>query len=145
MFTEGYDPKRHALVVLYSGRKNTDADYADAARSIERAAADAAAFGAMATLLIVIEGDVGNPDAKQRKRFAEAENQFQKLRFALVSQSKIVQGIFTVIQWLTKGDPNVHRSIHPDVPAALAWMTRELGEPVGYLEELLASARKAAR
>jgi hypothetical protein len=145
MFTEAYDSRRHALVVLYSGRKNTEQDYAEAARSIERAAADAAGVNAIAKLVIVIDGEVGNPDAKQRKRFADAENQFKSLRFALVSDSKIVHGIFTVIQWLTRNDANVRRSIHSDVPSALRWMQSELGEPVKYLEDLLATARKTAR
>jgi hypothetical protein len=134
------DADRLIDVMLHVGAAPTDADI-DAIVASIRKTADAVSrsptkFG---TVLILVDTDHG-PDAKQRKRIAEASRAVPRSHEALVTRSTAIRAIMTAIRWLAPGDKKRVQTSHATYEDARAHLVKTTGHPASAFDALHARA-----
>jgi hypothetical protein len=138
MFLEAYDDPSATGVWLWTGDHNSDDDYG---RWVE-AITEAEARFRERSFVVVMVVDPGNPVAPPavRRRVAEASTKhWSNAAFVLVSESRVVRGAFTAINWLRK--PTFEHHVCATFERALEWVQRERGVERLPLERLLQAAR----
>jgi len=134
----------HAIGVwLFTGPTNTDDDYRRYIEEIHRLDPKGAGRDAPAAILIV---DKGNPipDARWRREIAEASATLKTENglFVVVSDSRLVRGAVTAINWIRP--PPYEWSVHDDLNEAIRWVESKRGRPLPVIAELVAQARAEA-
>jgi hypothetical protein len=148
MYSEAMDRERGLLVVIFSGKVNTEADYERYLASIKEMQRARAGDqdgvrerlrGRFVLILIVDEGNPA-PTAAQRKRIAEeTANIGAEASFAVVTSSMLIRGVVTAINWLRP--PKYGVLVTGSFSEAVQWAERRRGEPLPALHELQTRAR----
>ncbi len=142
VFTYAYDIQAMACVWLMSGTTNTDDDFARYVDTIARFDAMAAGWDS-AVAVMVVDKDNPRPDAVWRKRMADASTDIKcKPVFALVSQSPIIRGVLTAINWLRP--PPFETAAFASLEEATQWAEQRTGRRLPILAQLLDRARQDA-
>lgn len=142
MFASGYDSEALTLVVIHGGASSQDIDFELAVKAIDVLADDTCAAGGVARLMMVVEVD-DRPDARWRRRLAEAEKRIPAMYFSFVSSSAIARGVVTAIHWLSPNRPGVVRATHASIAESLRWFEQNGEGSAARLQPLLAHARDA--
>lgn len=99
MFAHEFDLELRAVVFLFSGKHNSDEDYAaylDAIAELDRRAA-----GLEVIAIQVIDPGNAVPSAAWRKRIADSTAHMKsRPYYIMVTTSAIVRGVMTAINWL---------------------------------------------
>ena len=142
MFTFRFDKDNATLVWLFSGRTNSDDDFARYVESIgvfDRMAAD---WDAPAAFLHV-DAENPRPTALWRQRMAEATIVLRsKPFFSLSSASAVIRAVVTAVNWLRP--PPFVFSTHATFEDSCAWMAQRTGRSMTHAPALLAGAREDA-
>jgi len=142
VFTYAYDVQGMACVWLMSGTSNTDDDFARYIATIQRFDTMAAGWSS-AVAVMVVDKDNPRPDAVWRKRMADASTHIRsKPVFALVSQSPIIRGVLTAINWLRP--PPFETAAFASFEEATQWAQQRTGRSLPILAQLLDRARQDA-
>lgn len=142
MFAFAHDHERHALVSRMIP-PTSDEDYETAIEKYGVLAKEANAADAAATLIVIVEEGTATPNAAWRKRIAESNARFQKMRFSLVTSDAVTRTILALINWLTPKRAGFVRTSHATFEEAVAWCEEQTGKPMGYLRDLERQTRKA--
>lgn len=142
MFTFAYDLMEAAVVLLFSGATNDDADYERYIAAFQKL--DRQATGREAPIAFVII-DAGNalPNAVWRKRIADASIALtSRPLLIVVSTSALARGVVRAIHWI---HPMPFKTLTAsDYPEAMAIAEAHRGRPLRGLVALEAEARDAA-
>lgn len=127
------DPDRLIDLMIHEGPPLTEADLS----AIEAACKKTGSAGAsrFAVSLVLVESD-HSPDARQRKRIAEAMKGIPRCYEVLVTKSAAVRAVTTAIRWLVPGDPNRVQSTHASYREALAYLVEKTGQPAVVFDTL---------
>ena len=142
MLTYRISEQRGAVVWYFSGRENTDDDYARYVSSFAEADALGVKHPKPVGLLYV---DAHNPlpDAAWRKRMAEASAHLRSRPIlAFCSPSPLVRGIVTAVNWLRP--PPYEFTTVSSVEDGVAWLQRKRGEILPILGVLLRECQREA-
>ena len=143
MFSEASDVRLGLAVWLFSGSRNSDADYEGYVASIARldAATLATDLKHPAGVLVVDDGNP-IPNSHWRKRIADVSTTMHgRPLFALVSTSTLVRGVATAINWIRP--PPYEASALATFDEAVAWIAQRHAHAT-RLYALLAEARKSS-
>ena len=142
MFVSSYDPARAAVVMLFTGRTNTDDDFERYLRLTIELSAKTAGHAHPGALLIV---DPKNPlpNAAWRKRIAEETADIgEGVHFAFVSPSPIARGVVTAVNWFRR--PKYEIETFDTFDDAVAWLVSRGAAPAHVFEELHRDVRREA-
>jgi hypothetical protein len=140
MIATAYNPEQLILLCVVGSPPTLDADYERVLAAFERLARESAPTDALCTNVVVVDRDHDLPDARWRRRIAEAEKKCRRLRMALVTESAMARGVITAIQWLTGSRDTLQRSTHATLAEASLALEREAGRQLR-----LAALHDAAR
>ena len=104
--------------------------FALAEQAARQLAADAVAQGAWANWVVVLGKGALPPDAATRKRMAEVNQSFQRLRVAVVTESTLMRAMLTALTWFDPAGSQRVTSAHGTVASAAAWMEGLAGHPL---------------
>jgi hypothetical protein len=142
VLTFAISPERGAIVWYFSGKENSDDDYARYVASF----AEADALGAKHAKpvgLLYVEPNNPLPNAAWRKRMAEASTSLRsKPVLAFCSQSPLVRGIVTAVNWLRP--PPYEFNTVSTFEEGLAWLEARRGESLPILGVLLGECKRTA-
>jgi len=142
VLTFAISPERGAIVWYFSGKENSDDDYARYVASFAEADALGAKHPKPVGLLYV---DANNPlpNAAWRKRMAEASTRLRsKPVLAFCSQSPLVRGIVTAVNWLRP--PPYEFNTVSTFEEGLAWLETRRGESLPILGVLFDQCKREA-
>jgi hypothetical protein len=147
MYTAIYMKDEGVLLSVFSGREHTDADYLGFWEAGQTLDADGAtrADGTIINFMF-ITNNAPRPGAAWRKRFAEAQ---AKLRTphrinAIVTQSALIRGTLTVINWISPAPENHEIHVFANAEDALQWLERRVRRPMTPVRRALESALRQA-
>lgn len=142
MLTFAISAERGAIVWYFSGKENSDDDYARYVASF----AEADALGAKHAKpvgLLYVEANNPLPNAAWRKRMAEASTSLRsKPVLAFCSQSPLVRGIVTAVNWLRP--PPYEFTTVSSFEEGQAWLESRRGESLPILGALFDECRRKA-
>ena len=142
MFSQAWDPVDALVVWLFSHEENSDDDYERYIRCIHEMDARGADRELPAAILVVDPGQPA-PNAAWRRRIAEASATMKsKALFAVVSESAVVRGVVTAINWIRP--PPYEHAVERSFDDAVAWIERRRGRALHNPRKLLAEAREVA-
>ena len=130
-----------AIVGVYSGTSNTDADWVRCLESLELADEGALRMGAPLVFILVAAPESQRPSAVRRKRMAVGQESIgaPAYYFACVAPNAFIRGIYTAINWMAKSGPSGHRSIAvPTFANAATWVRKNAARAYPTLEARLA-------
>jgi hypothetical protein len=83
------------------------------------------------------------PSATTRKRVTDVikRSRVRKYFFAMVTESILIRGILTAIQWVQPAPPGHEYTAHATFEDAARWLEERRGAPLPFLDRLLAEAR----
>jgi hypothetical protein len=143
VFTSAFDLPYGVVVWLFSGTTNGDDDFERYIEEIKTLDSRSAGRENPAAILVV---DKGNPvpDARWRRRIAEESAVLvsRKPLFAVVSDSRVVRGVVTAINWIRP--PPYEWSVHERFEDAVRWVEGKKGLSLPVCVQLLAQARADA-
>ena len=126
MLTITTDEGAGTAVWLFTGVENSDTDYERYVVSLGELKRMAQQLGHGAGLLVAERGNPP-PNARWRQQIAEASKAYPpNCAFALVSESVLVRGVLTAINWLRP--PTYDVIAVATVDEALAWVVARRGE-----------------
>jgi hypothetical protein len=143
MFVCRIDERRGLIVWLFTGKTNTDDDFARYLASF--APADEASLRGPRPGIGIILVDDGNPipDAKWRKRMAEASTTLKSNPIVfLATRSSVVRGVAIAVNWMRP--PPYELVVTATFEEAVAIAQKRRGEPLTALLVLLDEARTEA-
>ncbi len=141
MLTITTDETTGAAVWLFTGTQNSDADFERYVASLRDLAAMARRLGHGAGLLVAARENPP-PNANWRKKIADASNHYPpNCSFALVSESMVLRGVLTAINWLRP--PTYDVIAVATVDEALDWIAARRGE--GSRDSVRACLERARR
>jgi len=144
VFAFAYEPVSGTAVFHFSGTSNDDADFERYLAAVDQL--DTLAGGrADAAVVTVVEPGNPPPNAKWRQRIAERARGLRTQAIAvLVSDSPIIRGVMTVLNWLA---PRRFReqTVTGSFEEAVEWVERRLPHRGVVLRQLLSEVRGSAR
>lgn len=143
VFTFAYDIIEAAVVLLFSGKTNDDADYERYIASFQKLDRTSSGRDSPIAFLVV---DAGNelPNALWRKRIAEASTSLtSKPLMILVSTSALARGVVRAIHWVHPLP--IETQTASDFAEAVRIAEQRRGRPIRGVLALEAEAREAAR
>lgn len=142
MMTNSSDPVRAAALWLFSGPTNSDADFERYLVTIRDQ--DERVAGRESVALVVVEPENPPPDARWRRRIANATMEMKSNPLVVfVMPSLPLRAVVTAVNWLRP--PPFQLSVHATVREAFAFLgERRPDIPEKTYRELLADARMAA-
>jgi hypothetical protein len=147
MYTSIYMKDEGVLLSVFSGRVHTDADYLGFWEAGQRLDADgcARADGTIINFMF-ITNNAPRPGAVWRKRFAEGQAKLrapQRIN-AIVTQSALIRGTLTVINWLSPAPENHEIQVFSNAESALQWLERRVRRPMTPVRRALENALRQA-
>jgi hypothetical protein len=145
MYTFCRDDAMGAMVGVYSGTSNTEADWVRSIESFELADERALMMGVPLVCILVADRETPGPPAIWRKRMAVGQESIRAplYYFAFVAPNAFIRGVYTAINWMTKS-PSGHRSIAvPTFANAATWIRKNAAQAYPTLEALHDEARSA--
>jgi hypothetical protein len=143
VFTFAYDEKAAAAVFLFSGGNNDDADFERYLAAVDKLVAVAVAR-VDAAIVTVVDRDNPPPNAKWRARIGQQVKPVQTHAVgALVSESPIVRGVVTVLNWVAPKRYE-EQTVVATFDEAVAWIEARRGPRRLVLQMLLRESRAEA-
>jgi hypothetical protein len=143
MFFSALDVDAGCAVFLQLAGGDLEADFESLLQAIARA--DEALWPHPSPIALqIVEADVPVPDARWRRRLAEATTTLQSVHgaYVLVTHSTAVRGAITAINWLRP--PPCAYSIHASIAEAVGWAEARRGDRIPALLDLEARLRRAS-
>jgi hypothetical protein len=133
------------ICVWYFGvTSNSDADFERYVESFARADEIGAAISFPSCGLLYVEPENPMPNAKWRKRIAEASRVLKsKPSIVFASPSPLVRGIVTAINWLRP--PPFAFQVTSSLDLGIAWLEERRGAKLPRIAELLEECRAEIR
>lgn len=142
MFSSALDESCGVVVWLFTGRANSDDDWARYVDELRAAAAVRVENEQPVAVMIADEGNPA-PNAKWRKRIADEAARIQpKSLVAFVTASALIRGAAVAIRWLTSTPYELETFATLD--EAVAWIERRRARPMPIVRALERRARSAA-
>jgi hypothetical protein len=144
MYSFCRDDAMGALVGVYSGTSNTEADWVRCVESFGLADERALRMGVPLVCILVAGPESPGPPAVWRKRMAVGMDSIRApvFYFAFVAPNAFIRGVYTAINWMTKRGPSGHKSIAvPTFANAAAWIRTNAAQAYPTLEALHDEAR----
>lgn len=93
-------------------------------------------------ILLLSAPDYPTPNARWRRRFAEAAESFQakKAFFALVTSSALMRGVITLVNWIKPGTRSENLAF-AELSEAIGWLEQKRAEKLPALYEMCEEAR----
>jgi hypothetical protein len=144
MYAKAYSANPAMLVLTFAGTSTTSADYEEIVQSIEQLHRDAS--GRLAVAVIVVPKGHAAPNAHWRSRFADANrNRSGRYLLALVTESPLIRGVFTAVNWLMADKRNYHGYAVASFDEAITTFEKLEGKRLDRLRELFAEAQGRLR
>jgi hypothetical protein len=145
MYAYSADGTSGVSVGIWSGIKQSDADYVRAIANLT--SADRAAAERSITLIhvVLVGAECEQPSANWRRRMSEANKALHASRyyFAFVTPSPVIRGIFTAVRWLIGAREGHYAQTFPTFEAACDWIRSNAGA-YPQLDFHYARARRAS-
>lgn len=143
MFVYRLDRRRGIVVWLFTGKINSDDDYARYVASFAIADEACIAGPQPGIGILVVDDDSPVPNAAWRKRMAEASASLKSKPIVLLaSSSSVIRGVATAINWIRP--PPYDFVTASTFEEAVAAAQKRRGEPLTGLHVLLDEARAEA-
>jgi hypothetical protein len=148
MITFAYNAAAHALVIVCTAAvEHTTKQHEDFMAAVQKLDDDGAAHGRPVSFLLVLDPGTPSPSAYWRQLYAEqrAGLKSPQAHIAIVTQSAVLRGVLTAMNWI-KPDPAHVKSVHhASVQDAVTWLEQARQEPLPQLVSLYGLARANAR
>jgi hypothetical protein len=143
MFASASDDSTGTLLGIFSGALVLDAHYAQSLADMERMDKLAANRGSPLSYVCVVDSEVPRPPAVWRKRFSDANYgvRAQRFYFVMVTNSMLIRGVYTAVNWLTGKRDGQQYGVVSSVEEAQRWLTAH-GADVADLAALERQARR---
>jgi hypothetical protein len=145
VFSFATDDAIGAIVGVFTGTEQTDADYQRSMDAIEASDRAALARGLHHVCILVTDHDTPRPAPAWRQRMAASNDKLKSARcfFAVVSPSVLIRGVFTAIQWIMRKNDGRNFVAYSSFAEAAAAARKDTGLPLANLEGLYAAAKPA--
>jgi hypothetical protein len=133
-----------AMVGVFSGTSNTEADWVRCIESLELADETALRMGVPLVCVLVADPETPRPPAVWRKRMAVGQESIRApvYYFAFVAPNALIRGVYTAINWMAKKGPSGHKSVAvPTFANAASWVRKNAAKAYPTLEALHDEAR----
>ena len=146
MYAYSADEKSGVSVGIWSGVKQTDADYLRAIENLTTLDRAAAELGLTLIHIVQVGAECEPPSAAWRRKMSEANKSLYSPRyyFAFVTPSALTRGIFTAVRWLVGARLGHHAQSFSSFEAACEWIRSNAGGSYPQLEFHYARARRAS-
>lgn len=145
MYLCGVDEAAGVIISVYGTGPHSEEEYERAMRDVERVDAHVASNGGALVHFVIEERGSEQPPAKWRRRFAEQIETVNAMPyyFVFVSESALLRGAFTAVNWLRRERPGHHLHAFSSFASACAWLRESTSSDYPKLESLLAITRSA--
>ena len=142
MYTVAHSTDAPAMLILFAGRDTSDREYEGVVRAWQQLYRNAR--GRPAVGLVVVPAGHAQPNAHWRRRFAEVHgNETAPMEIAVVTESALIRGVITAVNWLMRSRANCHSHAFSTVDAAAERLCSIEGMTRDTFRLLLVAAQKA--
>ena len=132
------------MMLCHTGGISSPSDFEANIEALERLASDAARTPSRRVVLMVIVETGNPPDAKTRKRLADASKGVSRADVAFVIQSRAVFFVFTALRWLIPQSSPKNSTVHPTYVAARDWLVSRRNHSADVYDRLYETLGLAA-
>jgi hypothetical protein len=138
MYFSVYQPSQTTLLTL-SGGKLSEADWQQLYEDVLCLMKDSRQARRTMMMIAISQNDAERPNATWRRRFAELRNQSQQIPSvltAIVTQSLLIRGIITAINWIVPAKPTEHTIAVNSFEEAHVWLRQKTQTSLDYIIEM---------
>jgi hypothetical protein len=138
MYAYALDKVTVTMVGMLTRPFNEDVDNQELLDSIAKQQALSPSPGATAVFVLIVDPSYPNPNARWRRRFAEARDsvRFPKALFAFVSPTPHLRGVVTAVNWMRPPSPRFEGESFAGFEEAARWIEEKQGKKRPVLQQL---------
>jgi hypothetical protein len=147
VITSAYNAQAHALVVVCWPAAEYPAKlHEELMAAIQKADDQGAARNHSVAIMLVLDPGAPAPGATWRQRYAEQRAAMRSPRvcISIVTQSMVLRGVLTAMNWLKPEPPHVKSAPHSTIQESIAWHEATRGTRIPELASLCEHARANA-
>ena len=139
MYEYAYDKHAGVMVGVLARPFTEDDDNQALLDSIAKQQADAPGPGAKAVFVLAVDPQYPQPNARWRRRFAEARDgvRFAKTFFAVVTPEATLRGVLTAVNWIRPTSERLEADSFATFDEALRWAEEKRGRAARPLRMLM--------
>jgi hypothetical protein len=143
MYTYALDKGSVTMVGMLARPFGEDVDNQALLDSIAKQQALSPSPGATATFVLIVDPSYPNPNARWRRRFAEARDsvRFPKALFAFVSPTPHLRGVVTAVNWMRPPSARFEGESFISFEEAARWIEEKQGKKMPVLQHLVEEAQ----
>lgn len=144
MMSKAYSAESNLLVLMFTGSDSSMEEYEETVRAFSKLISETVNGTSIA--IIVVAAEHAQPNAYWRKRFVAVHQTARRpLRIGVVTQSILIRGVMTAIDWLMRSETNYRSQAFVSFEDAVVTYEKELGQPLDTLRILYRLTRDSQR
>ncbi len=145
MFAYAYDKVSGTMVGVLARPFNEEADNQHLLEAIDKQQAEVPSPKASGVFILAVDPQYPQPNAKWRRRFAEARGQvrFAKMFFAVVTPEASLRGVLTAVNWVRPTSARFEADTFSTFEEAVRWAEERRGDAAKTLRKLMEEVQQA--